>query len=84
MRFYAPSQMRSVRDTAGFTKLKYRQDGQGNLNDLKNKDIKTQLEYREKEHFSKISREEFISMCFLMWVCFDLFCSRLPCPISCS
>lgn len=61
MRFYAPSQMKSVKDIAGFTKMKYRQDGQSNLNDLTKRNVKSLLEEREKEHFSKLSREEFIS-----------------------
>lgn len=63
MRFYAPSQMRSVKDTAGFTKMKYRQDGQGTVENLSKKDIRAELEEREREHFSKLSREEFICMC---------------------
>ena len=77
MRFYAPSQMRSIKDIAGFTKMKYRKDGQGNTKDLTEKDIKSELEEREKAHFSKLSREEFICMCLVVfvwyllpWICF--------------
>lgn len=62
MRFYAPSQMRSVKDKPGFTKLKYRQDGQNNRKDLSRKDQRLDLQEREREHFSKLSREEFICM----------------------
>lgn len=60
MRFYAPSQMRSVKDTAGYTKMKYRQEGQGNVAELLEKDLKASLEEKERQHFSKLSRQEFI------------------------
>lgn len=61
MRFYAPSQARSKKDVAGFTKMKYRQDGQASKKDLLGKDAKAEIEERELEHFSKLSKEEFIS-----------------------
>ncbi|KAI8104392.1 hypothetical protein M9434_002950 [Picochlorum sp. BPE23] len=61
MRFYAPSQMTSVKDTSGFTKMKYRQTGQGTLKELLEKDTRKELEEREQKHFSKMSREEFMS-----------------------
>ena len=61
MRFYAPSQARSVKDIAGFTKMKYRLDGQGNKLDLAGKDARAELEERETQHFSKLSKEEFLS-----------------------
>ena len=61
MRFYAPSQARSKKDVAGFTKMKYRQDGQASKRDLAGKDAKADIEERELEHFSKLSKEEFLS-----------------------
>jgi len=61
MRFYAPSQARSVKDVAGFTKMKYRQDGQASKLDLAGKDSRADLEEREAQHFSKLSKEEFLS-----------------------
>lgn len=61
MRFYAPSQARSVKDIAGFTKMKYRQDGQASKQDLVGKDVRADLEQRETQHFSKLSKEEFLS-----------------------
>lgn len=60
MRFYAPSQMTSVKDSSGFTKMKYRQTGQGTLKELLEKDTRKELEEREQKHFSKMSREEFM------------------------
>jgi len=60
MRFYAPSQMRSVKDATAYTKMKYRKDGQGSIKELMEKDMKAKLEEKEQEHFSKLSREEFI------------------------
>lgn len=60
MRFYAQSQMRSVKDTAGYTKMKYRQEGQGNVAELLEKDLKANLDEKERQHFSKLSRQEFI------------------------
>jgi hypothetical protein len=67
MRFYAPSQMTSVKDTSGFTKMKYRQTGQGTLKELLEKDTRKELEEREQKHFSKMSREEF--MCTSRFLC---------------
>jgi protein CWC15 len=61
MRFYAPSQARSVKDIAGFTKMKYRQDGQASKEELARKDARADLERREMQHFSKLSKEEFLS-----------------------
>ena len=61
MRFYAPSQARSKKDISGFTKMKYRQDGQASKRDLAGKDAKADIEERELEHFSKLSKEEFLS-----------------------
>lgn len=60
MRFYAPSQMRSVKDIAGFTKMKYRKEGQNSLKELKEKDLKSVLEEKERKHFLKASKEEFL------------------------
>lgn len=69
MRFYAPSQMTSVKDTSGFTKMKYRQTGQGTVKELLEKDTRKELEERERKHFSKMSREEFIGTSLLSTAC---------------
>lgn len=66
MRFYAPSQMRSVKNESGFTKMKYRQDGQGSVKELLERDAKAELEEKERNHFSKLSREEFVCTCMRM------------------
>eukprot|EP00889_Picochlorum_renovo_P002357 jgi/Picre1/29387/NNA_004775.t1 len=41
--------------------MKYRQTGQGTLKELLEKDTRKELEEREQKHFSKMSREEFMS-----------------------
>lgn len=64
MRFYAPSQMRSVKDVAGFTKMKYRQEGQGSVKELMERDMRKELEEKERKHVSKLTREEFIGGCW--------------------
>jgi protein CWC15 len=60
MRHYAPSKMLSVKDIAGFTKMKYRKDGQNSLEELKQKDLKSVLEEKERKHFLKASKEDFL------------------------
>ena len=60
MRFYAPSKIQSVKDIAGFTKMKYRKDGQNSLEELKAKDLKSVLEEKERKHFLKASKEDFL------------------------
>lgn len=60
MRFYAPSAMRSVKDVAAFTENKYRQEGQGALKELEGRDFKAELELRERKHFLKPSKEQFL------------------------
>ena len=60
MRFYAPSQMKSVKDVAGFTQMKYRQDGQNSIEELKQKDLRSKLEEKERKHFLKASKEDFL------------------------
>jgi protein CWC15 len=60
MRFYAPSAMRSVKDAAGFTTIKYRQEGQATADDLKGKDFKAELEARERQHFLKNNKQQFL------------------------
>jgi hypothetical protein len=51
--------MRSVKDIAGFTTMKYRQEGQGSIDELKANDLKAKLEQSEKIHYRKIARENF-------------------------
>lgn len=60
MRFYAPSAMRSVKDIASFTENKYRQIGQGASKELEGRDFKAELDIREKKHFLKSSKEQFL------------------------
>jgi len=56
MRFYAPSQARSKKDVAGFTKMKYRQDGQASKRDLAGKDARADIEERELEYVFDLDR----------------------------
>ena len=60
MRFYAPSNMQSVKDIAGQTTIKYRKDGQNSLEELKRKDLRAALEDKERKHFLKASKEGFL------------------------
>ena len=73
MRFYAPSQMRSVKDIAGFTTMKYRQEGQASIAELKRKDLRSELEDKERKHGAKSTRESFIGT---LYSCTDVFESR--------
>jgi hypothetical protein len=56
MRFYAPSQARSKKDVSGFTKMKYRQDGQASKRDLAGKDARADIEERELEYVFDLDR----------------------------
>ena len=67
MRHYAPSKMQSVKDIAGFTKMKYRKEGQNSLEEIKGRDLKSVLEEKERKHFLKASKEEFLGRTKL-WV----------------
>jgi len=53
-RFLQPSQMASSRDLPSHTALKVRQDGQGTENDVRRKDLKRELEARERKASSKL------------------------------
>ena len=58
MRFYKASQMKSVKDITAFTKMKYRQEGQASAAELLKKDLRAELEEKERKHLK--SKEEFL------------------------
>jgi protein CWC15 len=61
MRFYAPSQMRSAKDVAGYNKMKYRLEGQNSAEELKRRDLKAALEEKERQARAKASKEDFMA-----------------------
>ena len=78
--------MRSVKDAAGFTQMKYRQDGQSSVEELKRKDLRAVLEEKERKHFQKTSKEEFLGTlceCTKLPVFSRRLCTKCPSlPIS--
>lgn len=52
-RLYFKSAARSAKDIAGFTKLKMRQVGQSTQGELSARDLRAELEAKEKTHFDK-------------------------------
>uniref|UniRef100_A0A7S3RAR0 Cwf15/Cwc15 cell cycle control protein n=1 Tax=Dunaliella tertiolecta TaxID=3047 RepID=A0A7S3RAR0_DUNTE len=52
-RWYAPSKQQSVHNMPGHTKLKFRQEGQAAPSELQKKDLRAQIEERERMHFAK-------------------------------
>nr|CAG4651481.1 EOG090X0IT3 [Simocephalus serrulatus]SVE94619.1 EOG090X0IT3 [Simocephalus serrulatus] len=52
------SKQYSSRDLASHTKLKYRDIGQGSSEEVRNKDLKRDLEEREKSYKDKVDRRE--------------------------
>ena len=59
MRFFAPSKMQSVKDMPGQTHLKFRQDGQGSVAELRRKDLLSELQEKERKHFLKTKPSQF-------------------------
>ncbi len=53
MRIFKPSVMTSAKNLPGHTKLKFRQEGQSSEVELKKKDLRAELEAKEREHFAK-------------------------------
>jgi len=62
--------MRSVKDAAGFTKLKFRQEGQSSAAELKRKDLRAELEEKEQKHLK--SKEEFLGQRRRHFSCIDI------------
>eukprot|EP00879_Flechtneria_rotunda_P004502 GHRR01004757.1.p1 GENE.GHRR01004757.1~~GHRR01004757.1.p1 ORF type:complete len:233 (+),score=66.31 GHRR01004757.1:293-991(+) len=52
-RIFAPSRQVSAKNQAAHTKLKFRQEGQSAPHELKDQDLKAQLEAKERQHFQK-------------------------------
>uniref|UniRef100_A0A7S0RTB5 Cwf15/Cwc15 cell cycle control protein n=1 Tax=Chlamydomonas leiostraca TaxID=1034604 RepID=A0A7S0RTB5_9CHLO len=52
-RFYVPSRMMSAKNLPGHTKLKYRQEGQASAEEIAKKDLRSQLEEKERKHQEK-------------------------------
>ncbi len=59
MRFYAPSKMQSVKDMPSMQQLKFRQDGQGSVAELRRKDLLSELEDKERQHAQKTRPSQF-------------------------
>ncbi|CAK9226150.1 unnamed protein product [Sphagnum troendelagicum] len=56
VRMFGPSQKFSSRDLASHTDLKLRKDGQDTTEDLRKRDLRDELEDRERHHFSSKER----------------------------
>ncbi|CAM6048827.1 unnamed protein product [Sphagnum compactum] len=56
VRMFGPSQKFSSRDLASHTTLKIRKDGQDTTEDLRKRDLRDELEDRERHHFSSKER----------------------------
>ncbi|CAM6026793.1 unnamed protein product [Sphagnum balticum] len=56
VRMFGPSQKFSSRDLASHTTLKLRKDGQDTTEDLRKRDLRDELEDRERHHFSSKER----------------------------
>lgn len=59
MRFFAPSKMQSAKDMPAHTQLKYRQDGQFSAAELKQKNLRAELEEKERNHYLKSKSANF-------------------------
>eukprot|EP00294_Goniomonas_avonlea_P009668 CAMPEP_0114558938 /NCGR_PEP_ID=MMETSP0114-20121206/10658_1 /TAXON_ID=31324 /ORGANISM="Goniomonas sp, Strain m" /LENGTH=215 /DNA_ID=CAMNT_0001744381 /DNA_START=25 /DNA_END=672 /DNA_ORIENTATION=+ len=57
-RLIAPSKQISAKDIATHTKLKYRQVGQNTGGELSHRDLKAELEERERKHYEKKKEAE--------------------------
>jgi hypothetical protein len=55
MRIYKPSVAVSAKNLPAHTKLKFRQDGQSSSEDVRAKDLRAELEEKERKHFGKRS-----------------------------
>ncbi|KAG2488201.1 hypothetical protein HYH03_013195 [Edaphochlamys debaryana] len=53
MKFFKPSIQVSAKNLPGHTKLKFRQEGQSSLGEVMVKDLRAELEEKEKKHFQK-------------------------------
>ena len=53
MRFFAPSKMQSVKDMPSELHLKFRQEGQNTAAELRGKDLRSDLEEKERQHALK-------------------------------
>lgn len=56
MRYFKPSIQTSAKNLPGHTKLKFRQVGQSSIEELAHKDLRAELEEKERQHFAKGSR----------------------------
>ena len=61
MRFYAPSEMRSAKDVSGYSKMKYRLEGQNSAEELKRRDLRAALEEKERQARAKANKEDFMA-----------------------
>lgn len=52
-RLYFNSSAKSAKDIAGFKQVKYRKVGQAAGSELQDRDLKAELEIKEKTHFDK-------------------------------
>lgn len=59
MRFYAPSNMQSVKDMPSHTQLKYRQDGQYTAEEIRKRNLRAELEAKERKYYLKSNNANF-------------------------
>lgn len=52
-RYFGASKQYSARDISAHTILKTRKDGQDSVNDLADRDLRAELEERERKHYHK-------------------------------
>ncbi|GLC44620.1 hypothetical protein PLESTB_001326600 [Pleodorina starrii] len=55
MRIFKPSVAVSAKNLPAHTKLKFRQEGQSSVEDVRAKDLRAELEAKERKHFAKKS-----------------------------
>lgn len=55
MRIYKPSVAVSSKNLPAHTKLKFRQEGQASVEEVRAKDLRAELEEKERRHFSQTS-----------------------------
>ena len=61
-RLFFKTQYRSAKDTTAHTKMKMRQDGQSSLSEIRQRDLRAELEEKEHKHFSKKELSHFEGM----------------------
>ncbi len=58
-KWFKPSIQVSSKNLPGHTKLKFRQQGQGAVDEVRERDLRAELEEKERKHFAKKSGSTF-------------------------